>query len=464
VADTAPSFVADAAQTELPPKRRTGALALCTVLVVLLAHWWTLGEIATLLGPLGEPAQAPSDITSPMLTRTITLPPDVAAAAPPAAPAAPAPRPLEVPPAPPSDLMQVATSPAPALETLPVPAPLPEAQEPPPDPPPPPEPPATAPMPRAAASAPAIPSEPDEKVAAAPVPLPLPVTAPEPEREPAPTPTPTPAVPAAPPVPAPLPAPDAKVAESPAPAPKPQPEPAPAPVVPAPAPAPAAAPVQAPPSRPLVWPGSKVLAYQLEINSFPLPARAELRWRHDGAQYEASLALQSLISVTRSSKGAITPQGLEPLRYGEKITARGETAVHFQRDKGIVSFSNNKPSAVLMAGMQDEVSVFFQVAAMLGGSPQHFVIGTEIPLQTAESRAVRAMVFVVGKSEVVDLPGGRVPTIYLSHTEPPRFDGGRSSKGEIWAAPGLDYLPVRIRITEPSGTTYDLRWSQTLAP
>jgi hypothetical protein len=207
-----------------------------------------------------------------------------------------------------------------------------------------------------------------------------------------------------------------------------------------------------------------VLAYQLEINSFPLPARAELRWRHDGAQYEASLALQSLISVTRTSKGAITPQGLEPLRYGEKITARGETAVHFQRDKGIVSFSNNKPNAVLLAGMQDEVSVFFQVAAMLGGSPQHFVPGTEIPLQTAESRAVRTMVFVVGKTEVMDLPGGRVPTLYLSHAEPPAFEGARSSKGEIWAAPALDYLPVRIRITEPSGTTYDLRWSQTLAP
>ena len=442
MADTAPSFAADAAQTGLPLKRRTGALVLCTLLVVLLAHWWTLGEIATLLGPLGEPAQAPSDITSPMLTRTITLPPDVAAAAPPAAPVAPAPRPFE---APPADLMQVATSPAPTLEALPMPAPLPEAQEPPPDPPPPPEPPAAVPMPLAAASAPAVPSAPDEKVAAAPVPIPLPVTAPEPERDPAPKPL----APAAPPVPAPLPAPDAKVAESPAPAPKPQPDPAPAPAFPV---------------RPFAWPGSKVLAYQLEINSFPLPARAELRWRHDGAQYEASLALQSLISVTRSSKGAITPQGLEPLRYGEKITARGETAVHFQRDKGIVSFSNNKPSAVLLAGMQDEVSVFFQVAAMLGGSPQHFVPGTEIPLQTAESRAVRTMVFVVGKTELMDLPGGRVPTIYLSHTEPPAFEGARSSKGEIWAAPGLDYLPVRIRITEPSGTTYDLRWSQTLAP
>ncbi|NBW25905.1 MAG: DUF3108 domain-containing protein [Betaproteobacteria bacterium] len=263
-------------------------------------------------------------------------------------------------------------------------------------------------------------------------------------------------------------APAEKVANSPPAAPPPPAEsaPAPAPVVPASPPAAAAAPVPASPSpsRPLVWPGSKVLTYQLEVNSFPLPARAELRWRHDGAQYEASLALQSFISVVRTSKGAITPLGLEPLRYGEKITARSETAVHFQRDKGIVSFSNNKPSVALLAGMQDEVSVFFQVAAMLGGSPQQFVAGTEIPLQTAESRAVRSMVFVVGKSEVVDLPGGRVPTVYLSHAEPPAYEGAKSSKGEIWAAPGLDYLPVHIRITEPSGTTYDLRWSQTLAP
>ena len=452
MADAAPSSAIESARPGSPPGRQKWLAALCTLALVVLLHWWTLGEIAALIGPLGDPEQSPSDITSPMLTRTITLPVETPAAAPPAPPAAPAPRPREVPA--PAAEMQVATSPAPALEAAPMPAPEPAAQEPPPEPPQPPEPPTPVAMPLAAASAPAALPALEEKVAVAPVPIPLPVPAPKPEPEP------TPGVPPAPPVPAPPPVPDVKAREQSAPAPKAQPEPAPAmPVAP---PAPAAAPP--PPSRPLVWPGSKVLTYHLEINSFPLPARAELRWRHDGAQYEASLALQSLISVTRTSKGAITPQGLEPLRYGEKITARGETAVHFQRDKGIVSFSNNKPSAVLLAGMQDEVSVFFQVAAMLGGSPQHFVPGTEIPLQTAESRAVRTMVFVVGKTELMDLPGGRVPTIYLSHTEPPAFEGARSSKGEIWAAPGLDYLPVRIRITEPSGTTYDLRWSQTLAP
>ena len=396
MADAAPSPAAESARPGPPPGGQKWLAALCTLALVVLAHWWTLGEIATLIGPLSEPEPPPSEITRPMLTRTITVPVEasVPAPAPPAAPAAQAPPPHDAPPPAPADLMQVATSPAPALEALTVPEPTPVAQEPPPEPPQPPDPPAPVAMPLAAASAPAAPPVPDVKA--------LEQSAPTPKFQPEPAPEIPVALPA--PTPAPAPAPASAAAELPAPPPP-------------------------PPSRPLVWPGSKVLTYQLEVNSFPLPARAELRWRHDGAQYEASLALQSLISITRTSKGAITPLGLEPLRYGEKITARGETAVHFQRDKGIVSFSNNKPSAALVAGMQDEVSVFFQVAAMLGGSPQQFVAGTEIPLQTAESRAVRAMVFVVGKSEVVDLPGGRVPTTYLSHTEPPAYEGAKSSKG-----------------------------------
>lgn len=421
MASTTPSLATDGTPVGQPTQRQKWVAALSTLLVVLLAHWWTLGEIVALIGPRSEPLLPPSEITRPLLTRTITLPAEVPAVppSPATAPAAPAPKSRETPSPAPADLAHAVERSAAVVEAVPMPVPAPVAvaasdlQEPPlpPQPQQAPEPPVPVPMPLAAASAPAT-----------------------------------------------------KVADSPPAAPPPPAEPVPAPVALAPPPAAAAAPVPASPGRLLVWPGSRVLTYQLEVNSFPLPARAELRWRHDGAQYEASLALQSLISVVRTSKGAITPVGLEPLRYGEKITARSETAVHFQHDKGIVSFSNNKPSVALLAGMQDEVSVFFQVAAMLGGSPQHFVAGTEIPLQTAESRAVRSMVFVVGKSEVVDLPGGRVPTVYLSHAEPPAYEGAKSSKGEIWAAPGLDYLPVHIRITEPSGTTYDLRWSQTLAP
>ena len=426
---------------------------LLIVLLVVLAHGWALQQFAALLGPLGDAPQAVSQIKQPMLTRTIIMDAPATAIQPPQEPAAAAPRrsPSTTKPGP-----AVAASPAPeslvvAMMVSP-PAPAPDVTAPAPQ--------AVnqiaaAAMPLAPASRPAASSAPppasvELAVAGHPQPVPLPA------REP-PAPVPVPTTVAAPP-------------------------PSAAPVAPtSPAPASVAlvaaaleesaqgaafvatAPVAAP-LRPLVVPASIGLAYQLEINSFPLPARAELRWRHDGAQYEASLSLLSLLSIVRTSKGAITPQGLEPLRYGEKITARSETAVHFQRDKGLVSFSNNKPSVALVAGMQDEVSAFFQLAAQLGGDPRRYTAGTEIPLQTVDSRALRSIVFVVGSAQTLELPGGRMQTLYLSHSEPPAFEGSRGSKGEVWAAPALDYLPVRIRITEPSGTTYDLRWSQTLAP
>ena len=430
-------------RTGHPSARQVGTTALLIVVLVLLGHGWALHGVAGLMGQLSDPPQPASQISSPLLTRTIVEAAPTPTPQPPQPLAAPARSP---PPAPPPSLAAVPTGGS-ALMASVTPAPSPPQEEPLAR---------TGPEPLAAPSSSAMPMAPASRPDTPPVEQPAtpalsavaeqPVPAREPVTQ---VPAPTPAPQAALPVPVPLPAsvPVAAALDEP------------------PKTHAAASPTSAaPPLRPLVWPGSVGLAYQLEINSFPLPARAELRWRHDGAQYEASLSLLSLLSISRSSKGAITPQGLEPLRYGEKITARGETAVHFQRDKGMVSFSNNKPSVPLLAGMQDEVSAFFQLAALLGGDPRRYPAGTELPLQTVDSRALRSIVFVVGAAQTLDLPGGRLQTLYLSHSEGPAFEGSRGSKGEIWVAPALDYVPVRIRITEPSGTTYDLRWSQTLAP
>lgn len=415
---------------------------LLVVLLVLLAHTWALEQLASVLGPLRDAPPPASQIAKPMRTRTLIAAtpetstrqqPEPVALAPAASPSARRPAPSEAATPAPAPVVVATMEPAPAAEPV-VPAARPDAV------------PASVALPAAPASSPgassaSLPTPVEPVVAEHSAPAVLPA------REP---PVSTSAV--APPPPA-SPASPASISLVPAAL-----EQGVAGVASAPQTPPAAA------LRPLLVPASVGLVYQLEINSFPLPARAELRWRHDGAQYEASLSLSSLLSIVRTSKGAITPQGLEPLRYGEKITARGETAVHFQRDKGIVSFSNNKPSAALVAGMQDEVSAFFMLAAQLGGDPRRYTTGTEIPLQTVDSRALRSIVFVVGPPQTLELPGGRMQTVYLSHSEPPAFEGSRGSRGEVWAAPALDYLPVRIRITEPSGTTYDLRWSQTLAP
>ena len=48
---------------------------------------------------------------------------------------------------------------------------------------------------------------------------------------------------------------------------------------------------------------------------------------------------------TQTSRGRITGDGIAPLRFGDRY--RSEQAAHFQRDKGVISFSSNAPDAPL---------------------------------------------------------------------------------------------------------------------
>ena len=47
----------------------------------------------------------------------------------------------------------------------------------------------------------------------------------------------------------------------------------------------------------------------------------------------------------------------------------------------------------------------------------------------------------------------------LKLTRSPRkeFD----QKVELWLAPGMDYVPVRLRLTQPNGDSVDQQWSST---
>ena len=86
--------------------------------------------------------------------------------------------------------------------------------------------------------------------------------------------------------------------------------------------------------------------------------QGELLWRHDGSSYDAKLEAQRAAAAhahAKHSTGQITAEGLAPLRFSDK--ARSEEAAHFERDKGKVSFSSNRPDAPLLAGAQDRLSV-----------------------------------------------------------------------------------------------------------
>ncbi len=220
-----------------------------------------------------------------------------------------------------------------------------------------------------------------------------------------------------------------------------------------------AARTRAAPSVAVSVPGPVRLHYKVtaQARGISLKGEGELQWRHDGRTYEAVLQVSAALLPKRiqRSSGRITAQGLEPDRFSDR--SRHEEAAHFERDQGKVSFSSNRPDAALEAGAQDRLSVTLQLGAMIAGDPKKFPPGTSIAIQTASTRDAESWVFMVEETETLQLPGGAVPAVRLIRSPRKEFD----QKIELWLAPGMDYVPVRVRLTQPNGDWVDQQWSST---
>ena len=211
-----------------------------------------------------------------------------------------------------------------------------------------------------------------------------------------------------------------------------------------------------------VFPPSMHLKYSIngEVKGFPYFVKGDLQWKQDGKTYDARMEVSHFLlgSRVQTSRGDLGVTGLEPTRFGDKV--RSEVAAHFDRSKGKVTFSANTPEAPLVMGMQDHLSALLQLGAMLGGAPGNFPEGTTLPLEAVGPRSVESWVFKVGPQEKLTLPGGQVSAIKLVR----EAVGDYGTRGEVWLAPSMGYLPVRIRLIEPNGNFVDQKWSDTIAP
>ncbi|NMM81249.1 hypothetical protein B2J86_09990 [Acidovorax sp. SRB_14] len=189
-------------------------------------------------------------------------------------------------------------------------------------------------------------------------------------------------------------------------------------------------------------------------------ARAELLWQHDGQHYQARQEIKLLFlgARTQTSEGDIAAGGLQPRRFGDR--ARSEQAAHFDYAHNRITFSANTPEAVLVPGTQDRLSVFLQLGALLAAAPERYPVGTRISVATASARAADVWSFTIEGEETLDLPVGATPALKLERL--PRRD--YDQKAELWLAPALGYLPVRIRLTQANGDFADLRLSGHAAP
>ena len=188
-----------------------------------------------------------------------------------------------------------------------------------------------------------------------------------------------------------------------------------------------------------------------KIKGFGYTVGGELVWQQDGRQYQSrfEIGMPLLGSRVQTSQGQIGVDGLMPIRFGDKV--RSEQAAHFERDKGLISFSANTPSVNLEPGAQDRLSLFMQLASLLAGAPQRYPTGTQITLQIVSAREAEPWTFRVDAAETLQLPLGPTPAVRLTRLPRQPYD----QQVDLWFAPSLGYLPVRLRVTHPNGDVAD---------
>lgn len=220
------------------------------------------------------------------------------------------------------------------------------------------------------------------------------------------------------------------------------------------------APSQAPPPARLPPPTRLAFDVSGQAKKFAYNARAELLWQHDGSRYEARQEISAFLvgSRTQRSVGAITAQGLLPEKFSDK--SRSEQAAHFDYAQGRITFSANTPLAPASPGVQDRLSVFIQLGALLAADPGRFVPGTQITLTTVSARSADRWTFTIEGPETLDLPSGATPTLKLQRLPRKDYD----QKAELWVAPALGYLPVRIKLTQANGDFADLLLRSSSTP
>ncbi|MCD2163874.1 DUF3108 domain-containing protein [Comamonas koreensis] len=202
-------------------------------------------------------------------------------------------------------------------------------------------------------------------------------------------------------------------------------------------------------------PPSARLQFQAKgsAKGFQYSAKAQLSFKTDGQRYQAEQEVSAFLMGSRSqtSSGQITPHGLAPQRFVDK--ARKERSAELDASAGRIRYSDGDEPQAVSAGVQDRLSIFLQLSSMVAANPERYAPGSTVAINVTSARSTEVWTFVVDGPETLDLPAGATPTLRL--TRQPRK--GQDQSAHLWLAPSLQYLPVRIRLSQSNGDFADLQ-------
>ena len=209
------------------------------------------------------------------------------------------------------------------------------------------------------------------------------------------------------------------------------------------------------------WPGSTRLSYVLTGNfRGHVDGEAQVEWIRDGNRYQVNvdviigLSFAPTASRRLSSEGQLTADGLYPTRYDQltHVMLRDDQRVAMQLLPDAVVLANGQ-RRIRWPGVQDTASQFVQLTWLFTTQPQKLRTGESVEIPLALPYRVEPWTYDVLEEETLYTPFGEVQAFRVKPRRQPR---GGDLIPEMWIAPSMRYLPLRIRIHQDADTWVDL--------
>ena len=202
------------------------------------------------------------------------------------------------------------------------------------------------------------------------------------------------------------------------------------------------------------WPADTRVTYQLGGHfRGELHGDARVQWQREADRYQARIELDIgwLVSASMTSQGRVTPQGLAPGAYEEHVRGRRRGLVLGERGIAL----DNGQQVARPEGVQDSASQLVELAHQFASGRAQLEVGRPVSVWLARPGGVDLWTYDV--VEQVTLATPRLGPVEAFHLKPRPLANPRGSiVAELWFAPRLQYLPVRIRISLGGDTFVDL--------
>jgi hypothetical protein len=202
------------------------------------------------------------------------------------------------------------------------------------------------------------------------------------------------------------------------------------------------------------WPVDTRLNYSLTgTYRGPLYGDARVQWQREGDKYQVRLDARIQVFGTQvlTSQGEVTPDGLIPRAYEELRPGKRRTT---RIGDEVVTLDNGR-TVPRPPGVQDTASQFVELTQRFATGREPLEVGRSIKLWLARPGGVDQWEYDIVGREALATP--KFGTVEAYHLKPRQLTNARGNINvEMWFAPTLQYLPVKIRITMGDEAYLDL--------